>query len=95
MKSSTWAALVMLLGLLAWTGCEGDVNRPDNKPSVEVKQRPDLDPSTDHDVDVKLPDVDVNVNKEPGKAPDVDVDVMEPADKDTQANENEPAGVDR
>ena len=78
-------------------GCEGDVNRPTDRggPQIEVKGTPDLDPRTDHDVDVKPGDVDVDVHRRPGQLPDVDVDVTQPPDADTRANEHEVPGTDR
>jgi len=76
--------------LIAALGCNADVNRPDNAPRIEVKKTPDLDPRTDDDVDVKLPDVDVDVKRKPGQLPDLDVDVATPSDADTRANEDEP-----
>lgn len=80
--------LVALVGLtaLALTGCaEGD--KPGATPGVTVNETPDLNPKTDDDVDVTLPDVDVDATNRPGKAPDVDVDVVQPRDADTKANE--------
>jgi hypothetical protein len=78
------------------TGCEGDVDRPTDPggPQVEVKGTPDLNPRTDHDVDVKPGDVDVDVHRRPGQLPDVDVDVAHPPDADTRANEDEVPGTD-
>ena len=72
---------------LGMCGCEGDYAGQPGDPGVEVKGTPDLDPRTDHDVDVKPLDVDVDVNKRPGQAPDVDVDVLKTPDKDTDADE--------
>src|SRR5690606_714073 len=78
-------------------GCEGDVDRPGAPGGVDVQVRdtPDLDPSTDHDVDVKPGDVDIDVHEKPGRAPDVDVDVLQPPDRDTRANEDELPGEDK
>jgi hypothetical protein len=74
------------LGLLL-CGCEGDYQgQPGQKP-VEIKQTPDLDPRTDHDIDVNTPDVDIDVKREPGKLPDVDVNILKTPDKDTKANQ--------
>jgi hypothetical protein len=64
-------------------------------PGIEVKEAPDLKPGTDHDVDVKPGDVDVDVYRQPGKLPDVDVDVTQPPDADTRANEDEVPGTDQ
>ena len=87
----------LLLGLICLSGCEGDVNRPQDKGGidVDVKKTPDLDPRTDDDVDVKTGDVDVDVHRKPGQLPDVDVDVTQPPDADTRANENEKPGEDK
>lgn len=78
-------------------GCEGDVNRPQDKGGLDVKMQgtPDLDPRTDHDVDVKTGDIDVDVNRKPGQLPDVDVDATKPPDADTRANEDEKPGEDK
>lgn len=78
-------------------GCEGDVDRPADRvgPRIEVKGQPDLDPRTDHDIDVKPGDIDVEVHRRPGQLPDVDVDVAQPPDADTRANEQEAPGTDR
>ena len=92
-------SMAFLLAVLASSslGCEGDVNRPLDKGGVDVKVKdtPDLDPRTDHDVDVKTGDVDVDVHRKPGQLPDIDVDVNKPPDADTRANEDEPPGVDK
>lgn len=74
-------ALAMFL-----TGC-AESSKPGADPGVTVNETPDLDPRTDHDVDVTLPDVDVDVNDRPGNVPDVDVDVAQPRDPDTKANQ--------
>ena len=86
------ASLVAVLGL-TFVGCEGDLDRPTNEPKVNVNtsRTPDLNPSTDDDIDIKTPDVDVDVKNRPDRAlPDVDVDATQPADRDTDANENVP-----
>jgi hypothetical protein len=76
-----------LTGCLAACGCDGDYDAKPGEPGIEVKGTPDLDPKTDHDVDVKPPDIDVDVNRQPGKLPDVDVDAFKKPDKDTKANQ--------
>ena len=80
--------LIALVGLTAFvvTGCaEGE--KPGATPGVTVNEAPDLNPQTDDDVDVTLPDVDVDANDRPGQTPDLDVDVTQPRDADTKANE--------
>ena len=89
---------LLLVGLaVSFGGCEGDVNRPQDKGGVdiEVNKTPDLDPRTDDDVDIKTGDVDVDVHRKPGQLPDVDVDVNQPPDTDTRANEGEVPGQDK
>ena len=84
---------LIALAVLTFAGCEGDLDRPTNEPKVNVNtnRTPDLDPRTDHDIDVKTPDVDVDVqNRADSALPDVDVDATQAADRDTKANENEP-----
>lgn len=92
-------SLGFLLAVIAsgGVGCEGDVNRPQDKGGidVQVKDTPDLDPRTDHDVDVKTGDVDVDVHRKPGQLPDIDVDVTKPPDADKRANEDEAPGEDK
>ena len=56
--------LLAIALLLAPLGCH-----------VEVKDKPDLDVKTDHDVDVKTNKVDVDVKRRGDGAPNVDVDV--------------------
>jgi hypothetical protein len=75
--------------LLAAVGCESEVADPAKRPGVTVDtdRAPDLDPRTDSDIDVTTPDIDVDVNRRPGKLPDVDVDALQPRDADTKANE--------
>jgi hypothetical protein len=75
------------VGCLMFCGCEGDYQGQPGQRSVEIKQTPDLDPRTDHDVDVRTPDVDIDVKRKPGELPDVDVDVFKTPDKDTKANQ--------
>ena len=96
MRHLSLCALLVLAGAIAG-GCEGDVNRPQDAGGVHVdlKDTPDLDPATDHDVDVKTGDVDVDVHRKPGELPDVDVDITEPPDVDTRANEDEIPGEDK
>lgn len=72
---------------LSCLGCEGDYQGKPGQRAVEIKQTPDLDPRTDHDIDVNTPDVDVDVHRKPGQLPDVDVDVLKTPDKDTKANQ--------
>ncbi len=74
---------------LVLCGCEGDYQGKPGDPTIDVKQTPDLDPRTDHDVDINPPDVDVDVQQRPGELPDVDVDVFKTPDPDTEANEPE------
>lgn len=86
---------VALLGLVL-AGCEGDVNRPTNDPDMKINPDKGLDinPKTDHDVDITPPDIDVDVQNDPRNVPDFDIDVNKPADRDTKANETEPPGLD-
>lgn len=79
------ATMLCLMGLFSF-GC-AEKDKPGETPGVEVKKTPDLNPKTDDDVDVTLPDVDVDVKGTPGALPDVDVDVTRPRDADTKANE--------
>jgi hypothetical protein len=74
---------------LATCGCSADFNKTAENPDVgvTVNRTPDMDPRTDHDVDVRTPDVDVDVNRVPGRLPDVDIDIGEKRDADTKANE--------
>jgi hypothetical protein len=58
--SRRWILAVVLSGV--WAGCRADVQTTSDSvkmeaevPKVEVKGTPDLDPRTDHDVDVKTP----------------------------------------
>ena len=71
----------------ALCGCDGDYQGQPGQKTVEVKGTPDLDPRTDHDVDVKTPDVDVDVHRRPGELPKVEVDVGKTPDPDTKANQ--------
>jgi len=55
-------AIIMVMGCATW-GCRAEVKTTDDSvkvgaelPKVEVKKTPDLDPSTDDDVDIKTPD---------------------------------------
>lgn len=56
------AVLKMMVVSLSLVGCRAEV-KPSNDstkveievPKVEVKKTPDLDPRTDHDVDIKTP----------------------------------------
>ena len=86
---------VALLGLVL-AGCEGDVKRPTNETDVKINPDKGLDinPKTDHDVDVTPRDIDVDVKNDPRNVPDIDIDVDKPADRDTNANESEPPGLD-
>ena len=89
MKYFAMICVTLSLGL---AGCDGDVDRPTNEPKMKVDtgQTPDLDPRTDDDVDVNPPDIDVDVENRPGSdVPDIQIDANQPADKDTEANENE------
>ena len=64
---------LVLAALLSLSGCEADVDAIPGKPDIDidVKGTPDLDPKTDHDVDVKIntgksnrgADVDVKVSR--------------------------------
>ncbi len=72
---------------LTFLGCEGDYQGQPGQRTVEIKKTPDLNPRTDHDVDVKTPDIDVDVTRRPGQLPEVDVDVFKTPDKDTKANQ--------
>jgi hypothetical protein len=83
-------ALPIIL-LLAAGGCAREDADPGKRPGVKVDtdRAPDLDPTTDSDIDVTAPDVDVDVNREPGQLPDVDVDALQARDSDTKANEEE------
>ena len=74
------------LGVLAFAGC-AEESKPGATPGVTVNETPDMNPKTDNDVDVTFPDVDVDVNRQPGKVPDVDVDLTQPRDPDTKANQ--------
>ena len=67
-------------------GCEGDYQGQPNQKAVEIKQSPDLDPRTDHDIDIKTPDVDVDVNRGPGRT-SVEVDAFKTPDVDTKADQ--------
>ena len=78
--------LIACLGLFLG-GCEGDYQGQPGQSAVEIKQQPDLDPRTDHDIDVKTPDVDVDIKTRPGGIPDVKVDAFKTPDKDTDANQ--------
>lgn len=82
----TMAFVTTCLGL---SGCEGDYAGKPGDPGIEVHGTPDLDPRTDHDVDVKPPDVDVDVHKRPGEPPKVEVDALKTPDKDTEADESQ------
>lgn len=73
-------------------GCDGDYAGQPGQKTIEVKDTPDLDPRTDHDVDVKPPDVDVDVHRKPGELPDVDVDALKTPDTDTKANQPKRSG---
>ncbi len=46
-------------------GCEGDYQGQPAQKTVEIKQTPDLNPRTDHDIQVNTPDVDVDIKKSP------------------------------
>ena len=59
MHRSIWYGAIATLGLV---GCAGDVKTTEDStkvevevPKVEVKGTPDLDPRTDHDVDIDTP----------------------------------------
>ena len=81
------AFTALLCAIAFWTtGCAED-SKPDATPGVTVNESPDLNPKTDDDIDVTLPDVDVETHDRPGRAPDVDVDVTQPRDADKKANE--------
>ena len=74
------------VGLLC--GCEGDYQGKPNQPTVDIKETPpDMNPRTDHDIEVNTPDVDVDVKRNPGGVPDVNVDVLKTPDEDTKANQ--------
>lgn len=77
----------LMAACLTLGGCDGDYDGRPGQPAVEVKGTPDLDPRTDHDVDVKPPDVDVDVHRRPGELPKVEVDAFKTPDKDTKANQ--------
>ena len=57
-----FAVLIMMLVSLSLIACRAEV-KPSNDstkveiegPKVEIKKTPDLDPRTDHDVDIKTP----------------------------------------
>jgi hypothetical protein len=88
-RSSTMTrffALLTCASALCLVGC-AEGAKPGASPGVTVNETPDLNPQTDRDVDVTLPDVDVDTHQRPGKTPDVDVDVTKPRDADTKANE--------
>ena len=76
-----------VLSCFLLVGCDGDYQGGASDPGVDVKGTPDMDPRTDHDIDVKTPDVDVEVKRQPGRLPDVDVDVLQKPDPDKKANE--------
>ena len=87
-----YVALICVGIALGLAGCEGDVDRPTNDPKVKVNtnETPDLNPRTDGDIDVKPPDIDVDAENRAGSnIPDVQIDATQPADSDTEANENE------
>jgi hypothetical protein len=67
-------------------GCAED-SKPGATPGVTVNETPDMNPKTDHDIDVTPPDFDVDVNQREGKVPDFDFDALEPRDPDTKANQ--------
>ena len=69
-----------ILAALAVCGCAADVDSTAKNPDVkvDVDRAPDLDPRTDHDIDIKAPNVDVDVHRTPGQLPDVDVNVKNP-----------------
>jgi hypothetical protein len=79
--------ILMLAGLGLFCGCEGDYQGAPGQKPIEVKDTPDVDPRTDHDIDVNTPDVDVDINRRPGELPDVKVDVFKTPDPDTNANQ--------
>ena len=82
MRILTFVAMACLG--LALSGCEGDYQGQPGQKTIEVKQKPDLNPRTDHDIQVNTPDVDVDIKKGPGG---VEVDVLKTPDKDTKANQ--------
>jgi hypothetical protein len=77
----------LMMACLALCGCEGDYEGKPGEPAVEIKGTPDLDPRTDHDIDVKPPDIDVDVQSRPGQLPKVEVDALKTPDTDTKANQ--------
>jgi hypothetical protein len=81
------AFAALLLATALWAAGCAEEHKPGATPGVTVNETPDVNPQTDDDVDVTLPDVDVDTHDRPGKAPDVDVDVVQPRDADTKANE--------
>lgn len=74
---------------VAMCGCEADFDRTPQNPDIDinVNRAPDLNPRTDHDIDIKTPNVDIDVHRTPGKLPDVDIDIGQKRDADTKANE--------
>ena len=85
MRTSIFLGMASLGLFLA--GCDGDYQGQPGQKTIDVKQKPDLDPRTDHDIDVNPPDVDVDVQKRPGDLPEVKVDAFKTPDKNTKADQ--------
>lgn len=77
----------VLAACVAFCGCEGDYQGQPGDPDIKVQGTPDLDPRTDHDIDVKTPDIDVDVHQRPGDLPKVEVDATKTPDRDTNADQ--------
>ncbi|MGE0756260.1 MAG: hypothetical protein AB7O38_04540 [Pirellulaceae bacterium] len=80
-------ATILMAVAVGLCGCEGDYQGQPGQPPVEVHGTPDLNPATDHDVDVHPPDIDVDAKPRPGGLPDVQVDAFKTPDPDTKANQ--------